>query len=292
MKLTVSFFVFIFGTLFGAARGDLAAGAGSDDFSKITSLADCIVDVSPTTLVVLDLDNTVFRYPGWVGTSWWDEQAVAIFSAYDSRSVLRRARNVSNTLMSSSVTGNAVELINPEAIHALLAKIREQGAGLLIISSRNASALDSTKAHFAKVSIDLTSYAVEPNEFFKSTLRAGAASGDQTIYERGILLTGGSLGKGFLLNSYFAALPEGRFNKIIVVDDQVKHLQDIQSAFAYMSAEQLLRHFDVSACIPAGTAFLDAHRALLAAQLPDRRTPVDTVDFTAPGAAGGCCTVQ
>ena len=184
----------------------------TSDITQITS------HISQGTLVLLDIDNTIIQLTQTLGTPEW-------FSAFYKK---RRALNISHEHAMKETVNiylrvNEISAAKPVDLNTgiIIRNLQEQGIVILGLTSRDDSLYKATINHLKPTSINFN---VGKFQDYQLKLQTGAKS----KVHNGIIFSGGKH-KGECLEEFLSAVNWSP-KKIVFVDDQLKAIQEVESA--------------------------------------------------------------
>jgi len=208
------------------------------------SLPEVVPFVDDSTLLVVDIDNTLLEPEGSLGSDQWYYFLVRKYIQFDGmeeKAANEKAMHVWNQSQ-WLVRVRAVEKVTPSIIRQL----QDRGIRVMGLTARTLDIINKTFAQLESAGIDLNRSPVPSNtvEF---------QSDDVARYEKGILFVGESNDKGKALVQF---LQQSRHlpAKIVFVDDKLRHVQNVERAlsmvnvrflsFRYGAADEKVRLFN------------------------------------------------
>ncbi|MBH2006780.1 MAG: DUF2608 domain-containing protein [Myxococcaceae bacterium] len=170
------------------------------EISSIKELENWIV---PDTLVLFDLDNTLFESTDMVGhANWFNDMLKKYPDRQDE--ILKRSWG--------AIDRTDVRLIE-EIAPKVIANLQKRGVSVMALTSRNLILLDATLRQVKSVGIDFSK-----TSHFE----------DSAYYHEGILFAHNNYPKGQALLNYLKDI-SFKPKRIILVDDLKKNLEDVCS---------------------------------------------------------------
>ena len=177
------------------------------------SIYEAIGNAKPGDLVLLDLDNTVFQLKHMAGTDQWFEH------------FLKEARNFTDlaSLAHETTRSIFIEIHNLTNVHpveeetpSLIYELQKNNVLAIALTARPLRYLNMTLRQLKELDIDFTRSPIPdvPNQL-----------SDLAMFHEGVIFTGGSH-KGEAL-TYFLDFARMRPDRVIMVDDKAKNLDDI-----------------------------------------------------------------
>lgn len=196
---------------------------------------------SPTTLVVFDLDNTVFESPyDFGGDRGFHELLVSQI-----KKGLSMQEAVKNVLPVYVEIQRMIQLRLVEPIvRTIIANLQKEHIPVIALSSRSVPIEERTIEQLTQLGIDFSSNAL-------SAYDIDLSMEDAACYKKGIIFCGqnskGKILQGFL--DYLGIKP----SRIIFIDDKEKYLKDVQSVLTkdidfvgirYGAADEMVKKFN------------------------------------------------
>lgn len=166
----------------------------AQSFTEITSLHEvlgCIED--ETTLLVLDIDNSLIRFEGFLGTSWWRSFACQFIKSYlpteiDERIVTNIINKCSRRLTASAIQKNRVSLLERQHALRFFSLLKERNIKTLLLSARQPHSVINIKAHLRTCHVER--YLMKYCPFLDTHRSPDLLNTEDIYYEPGLLLTG------------------------------------------------------------------------------------------------------
>lgn len=194
------------------------------EIREIKTMKDIVPEVTRDTLLVFDIDNTLLEPSGNYGSDQWFYYLYKIYKiqGLSEQEIETKAMDSWNKAQ-NKIQIEAVEQSTPELIRALQSK----GTKTLAVTARRRDLSSCTVNQLNSVDINLAGSTISSKELFipKETFN----SKDDVLFKKGILFVGESNNKGQVLISFLSTLKISP-NKIIYVDDKLKHVKNMESA--------------------------------------------------------------
>lgn len=190
----------------------------SSKFPEIyTLLKQC---ESQKTLILCDIDNTLFKASQHLGSVGWSDYIVDQF--LDKGISLNDAKEIESILWKTVQPHSKVETIDPET-PSILNKLQEQGLLVLGLTARSSPESDCTITQLLSIGINLEKL----NQTF--SLESLNHETKKPIYKAGVIFATSFHKKSDVL---FKFLEENELypESIIFVDDKISHLEDLSKA--------------------------------------------------------------
>ena len=188
-------------------------------------IADLQIHADSDTLVLCDLDNTLFESAMHMGSIQWSHYIIK--KAEKAGYSVEEADELSDKFWIFAQLLVPVRYVDPETPHVLLA-LKRSGIPLLGLTARYPIEVGSTKRQLNSLGIDLrTSY--YPEDF--SIL----SSSHPSVYDEGVIYCGcnkksAALVAFLLKANYFP-------KRILFIDDRLCHVQDLEKVMTDMGIE-------------------------------------------------------
>jgi len=183
---------------------------------EFKSISQIVSHISPDTLVLLDIDNTVIELPQTLGTPQW-------FSDYYNKK--RKLGMKHEEAMKSTVEIytqvneiSAAKLVEQDT-GSIIKTLQNRGIAVMGLTSRDDALLKTTIRQLESVGVNFN------NGVFKD-FQANLTLGERSKIKQGIIFTGGKHKGECLLE--FLSLANWSPKKIIFVDDQLKNVQEVE----------------------------------------------------------------
>jgi hypothetical protein len=200
---------------------------------RISSMAELERYVHDDTLVLFDLDHTVFEGAYIYGHANWFYGRIS-----EGRSQERTEEEVIKSILPMWLTSQerasvkAVESLTP----ALIKRLQARGIKVMALTAREASLIPATMRQLAEIDVN----------FSKSSLMP-AVFGDKEFvvpvhFSNGIIFTSEFVKKSQVLKAYFdhiAYMPR----HIVFVDDIKRHVEDLVNVFSTLNVSIVGLHY-------------------------------------------------
>ncbi len=249
-------FLLAFGLLFVSCRAEVR---------EISALREILPELTPGTLLVLDLDNTLIRPAGNLGSDQWYYFLVRKFRERDGLSAAA-AEHAAMALWNRVQPSLRMQTVEPETARVIRA---EQNRGLLTLglTARTPDIAGTTIAQLRGVGVNLARHTVP-------TRNVTWPTATPVLFKRGVLFVGEGHEKGRALLQFlqFAGLRPAR---IVFLDDKRGHVVSVDRAaraagvpcvaFRYSATDRWVEEFNA-----------DTHDLDLFLGKPSRRVPASS----------------
>ncbi len=190
------------------------------DYAQAAALA------GPRTLLITDLDNTVFEPAQDLGSDEWFNYFYKKMS--QEGETLDQVLDVFNKIML------ATDMIPVQSgTPRLLARLQAAGDQVMALTVRNHALFQRTPAQLARLGIDFGRTAPLAGNF---SIPTSGGEGRQAFYGNGVIFSDGPP-KGPVLAEFLRTLKErtGELpDRIVYIDDSAKHVEDVGATVAAM----------------------------------------------------------
>ncbi len=199
----------------------LLAPVARADVREIKSMAEIVPELTPETLLVLDIDNTLVEPVGNLGSDQWYYYLVKAI-ARDNKDLGADAAEAkagevwSATL--ATVKAKPVEALTP----ALVREQQKRGLKVMALTARGAEDAAATFRQLKEIGVDLTLTPVR---------KEGLATELKGLYSRGVFFVGEGPDKGKTLVAFLKKIGL-RPAKIVFADDKPHHAKNVDAALA------------------------------------------------------------
>jgi hypothetical protein len=197
----------------------LLASAARADIREIKSMAEIIPSLDTSTLLVLDIDNTLLEPVGNVGSDQWYYYLV--------KAARRDGLPDGNADAAWSVALKTVKVKPVEALTPGLVRAQqERGVTVMGLTARGPEDELDTLRQFREAGLDLT---VRPATMGRMVLRKAELGSEQDgVFSSGVMLMGdGDKGKALLRFLKKIGLKPAR---VVFVDDKLKNVKNVDAA--------------------------------------------------------------
>jgi len=196
---------------------------------EIRSMHEIHEDITPQTLVVFDIDNTLMSPTGNLGSDQWFFYLKHLYGlqGLGEKESLDKANRIWNKTQ-ELITVKPVESDTPAWIQSL----QKKGIKTMALTARSLHVAETTKKQLRSIQVQFT-----PTAPYSKTLtlqKDELHSPDQALFTDGILLIGERNNKGLVLEAFLKKIgyiPE----KILFIDDKVKHVDNMEKVLASLS---------------------------------------------------------
>lgn len=182
----------------------------SNKYTIITSFTDIIEHVIPGTLIILDLDETVFKFDNVGHPNWWKNTYEKYLTMYKTH---EKADSASLVEWTEKVNKLSAEHTDEVGLYRFLQDIEESGNPVIALTARHVTMSKMTANHIDDIGIkfnnlNITESLIEYNNgiFY---LGHGIDKGDAIIYILDIL------------NDNY----DNTLKRVVFVDNSLKHIQ-------------------------------------------------------------------
>lgn len=200
---------------------------------SIKSMAEVETFVDDTSLVLFDLDHTVFEGARIYGHANWFYGLINAGKAQGIAESETIRRIFPAWLTSQERTSvKPVEALTP----ALIARLQARGLNVMGLTARQTPLIPATVRQLSEIGIDFTNSSLMPAIFADGEFSAPVA------YRNGILFTSEFVKKSAVLKAYFDRIgyvPQ----RIIFVDDSRRHVEDLVQAFDAFGVQVIGLHY-------------------------------------------------
>lgn len=218
----------------------LVSGARAE-VREIRSMAEIVPELSTSTLVVFDIDNTLVEPIGNIGSDQWYyylEKAYRRDGLDENAAETKAGETWSRTL--GTVKVKPVEALTP----ALVLDQQKRGLKILALTARGAEDAAATFAQLKAIGVDLAASAVRKEDL---------QTEEKGFYSRGVFFVGEGPDKGKTLTAFLKKIGL-RPAKVVFADDKPHHAKNVDAAltaagipsvsFRYGAADAKVRAFN------------------------------------------------
>lgn len=174
--------------------------------------------LEPGDMLLLDLDNTVFREKQLLGTDEWYDHA--IHKLMESQGISRREASVRLEELNRAIKETSEMRLMEEGLPALIQSLQKRGVFVLGLTARHPKLSRTTIRHLAELGINFGL-----SQFPQVFVRHVPGLENQFLFSHGIAFTDGSP-KGKILTFLVNHLAE-QPQKIMAVDDRIHHIHSM-----------------------------------------------------------------
>ncbi len=226
----------------------LFAWASFAQIYEIKNMRDIVAEVKPGTLVIWDLDNTLYRPTGYLGSHEHFDFLLRIYelNGLNATEALKEADRVWN-LSQSEIQVQPVEKDTPAIVKQQQAKkIRT-----MALTARSTAVMQTTQKQINSIGVDFSNHSVANEKAVLSRDTFGLP--EDAIFERGVLFVGDTNDKGIVLEKFLKVVGYTP-KKIVFVDDREKNVKDMDAVlkrlkipyacFRYGAADEKVSFFN------------------------------------------------
>lgn len=219
----------------------LFSGAARAEVREIQSMAEIASELRPTTLLVLDIDNTLVEPVGNIGSDQWYYYLLKAYrrDGLDAAAAEAKAGETWTRTL-ATVRVKPVEDLTPILVRAQ----QKRGLKVLALTARGAEDAEATFAQLQAIGLDLTGSAVRQDDL-KTELNG--------LYTRGVFFVGEGPDKGKTLVAFLEKIGL-RPTRVVFADDKPHHAKNVDAAltaagipcvsFRYGAADAKVRAFN------------------------------------------------
>lgn len=208
---------------------------------EIKSLAAIVPELTPGTLLVFDIDNTMVEPVGNIGSDQW---YYYLEKAYRRDGLDPAAAEAKAGETWAKAQGTVKVKPVEELTPALVREQQKRGLKILALTARGASDAPATFAQLSAIGVDLAASAVRKDDL---------ADSPKGFYSRGVLFVGDGPDKGKTLVAFLKKIGL-RPAKVVFADDKPHHAKNVDEAltaagiatvsFRYGAADAKVRAFN------------------------------------------------
>ncbi len=220
----------------------LASGARAE-VREISTMAEIRPELSTTTLLVFDIDNTLVEPVGNIGSDQWYYYLVKAIARDDKALTADAAEAKAGEVWTKTLAAvkvQPVEAITP----ALIREQQKRGLKIMALTARGVEDAEATFRQLKDIGVDLTATAVRKDDL---------ATEQKGLYSRGVFFVGEGPDKGKTLVAFLKKIGL-RPAKIVFADDKPHHAKNVDAAltaagipgvsFRYGAADAKVRAFN------------------------------------------------
>lgn len=179
-------------------------------YTTITSFTDVIEHIIPGTLVVLDLDETVFKFDGISHPTWWKNTYEKYLEIHGSHEA---ADDASLREWNEKVGALAAKHTDEYGLYKFMQDVEDAGNMIVALTARSGDMIEMTERHVDDIGIKFNDVNIK----------------DSTIAnQNGIFYIGHGNNKGDAIVYILDKINENYENslkRVVFIDDVVKHIQ-------------------------------------------------------------------
>ena len=196
---------------------------------EIRSIHEVQEEITPQTLVVFDIDNTLITPTGNLGSDQWFFYLQKIYTL--------KGLPEKESAEKATITWNKTqELIRVKAVESetptWIQQLQKRGIKTMALTARRADVAEVTKKQLQSIHVEFKTHS--PSSQTLNLSKAELQSEEDAIFTDGILLVGEGNNKGLVFKAFLKKIgytPE----KIIFIDDKVKHVNNMEKALSSLS---------------------------------------------------------
>ncbi len=197
----------------------LLACAARADVREISTMSEIRAELTPATLLVFDIDNTLVEPLGNIGSDQWYYYLVKALVRDDKTLTAAAAETKAGeiwTKATKTVTVQPVEAITP----ALIREQQKRGLKVMALTARDAEDAEATFRQLKDIGVDLTATAPRKEDL---------ATEQKGLYTRGVFFVGDGPDKGKTLVAFLKKIGL-RPAKVVFADDKPHHAKNVDAA--------------------------------------------------------------
>ena len=213
------------------------------DVREISTMAEIRSELTPTTLLVFDIDNTLIEPIGNIGSDQWYYYLVKAIARDEKTLTADAAETKAGDLWTKTIKTVAVQPV--EAITpALIREQQKRGLKIMALTARGIEDAEATFRQLKDIGVDLTATAPRKEDL---------ATEQKGLYSRGVFFVGEGPDKGKTLVAFLKKIGL-RPAKIVFADDKPHHAKNVDAAltaagipsvsFRYGAADAKVRAFN------------------------------------------------
>ena len=199
------------------------AAAESREVARIVEIESA---VTPETLVVFDIDNTLLAPAGQLGSDQW---FYFIDSLYKLQGMgEKEAGDLAMRVWNEAQRRVTVGPLEPDTV-ALLARLAARGVPMMALTARTLDIAELTATQLATAGLSLEGRL--PGARATRIPRAELGAAEDALFAHGVLFVGESNDKGKVL-SRFLQMSDLRPARVVFVDDKARHVKNVEAALS------------------------------------------------------------
>lgn len=226
----------------------LLAAAAAAEVREINSMREIESELTPGTLLVFDIDNTLLEPVGSIGSDQWYDYLVKAFR----RDGLSEPESQTRAQAAWRHALGIVQVRPVEAITPALVRAQQQrGLKVMALTARGPEDAERTLRQLRSAGIELQGTSVHPAPL--RVPQAEIESDQDAAFSGGVLLVGEGPNKGKALAGFLRKLGQ-RPQRVVFVDDKPHHARNVDAAlgaagipctaFRYGAADERVRAFN------------------------------------------------
>ncbi|MCI0458028.1 MAG: DUF2608 domain-containing protein [Gemmataceae bacterium] len=212
-------------------------GGAGQAIREIMSMKEIVSSIDETTLLVLDVDNTVIEPEGNLGSDQWWYFLVAKYQQIDKMEEKKAHREAMDLWNKTQwlITVRAVETLTP----GIIKQQQQRGVKVMGFTARTPDIAEKTLEQLQSIGVDYSNHPIHAKDF-KFQLDGGSAR-----YTKGVLFIGEGNDKGKALVQFLKTIA---FNakRIVFVDDKEKNVESVAAALKANGTEYLCFKYDAT----------------------------------------------
>jgi len=221
----------------------LLASVVRAEVREISTMAQIRPELTPATLLVFDIDNTLVEPIGNIGSDQWYYYLVKAIARDDKTLTADAAEAKAGEIWSKTiktVSVQPVEAITP----ALIREQQKRGLKIMALTARGVEDAEATFRQLKDIGVDLTVTAPRKDDL---------ATEQKGLYTRGVFFVGDGPDKGKTLVAFLKKIGL-RPTKVVFADDKPHHAKNVDAAltaagipsvsFRYGAADAKVRAFN------------------------------------------------
>ena len=190
-------------------------------FKNFSEIFKKYIDYKGKNLIVLDIDNTIFKTPTNYGSDQWFDWQVSILN----KNKFSVATNFNELLnIYTEIHRNINLLLCEENMPMYIKKFKQKGFHFILLTARNGDTYNNIKKNLKYYDIWDCIY---KNKNINNLIDIKSENTQEPLYKDGLLMAAGN-NKSKILINYLQQL-DFNFDKIIFIDDKAKNLEDMQN---------------------------------------------------------------
>ena len=199
------------------------------EIREATCMQEIVPFVDDSTLLVVDIDNTLIEPEGNLGSDQWYYFLVRKYMQFDHRSEKEANEEAMQVWNKTQwlINVNPVEKDTP----GFIKQLQDIGVRIMGVTARTLNIIDKTFSQLESTGIYLNRSPVHGNI-------VDFRSDDLARYERGVLFVGENNNKGKALVQFLEQchyLPA----KIVFIDDKMRHVESVEKALSKVNIQYL-----------------------------------------------------
>lgn len=234
----------------------LLACSARGEVREISTMSEIRPELTPETLLVFDIDNTLVEPAGNIGSDQWYYYLVKAIARDDKTLTADAAEAKAGEIWTKTLADvkvQAVEALTP----ALIREQQKRGLKIMALTARGVEDAEATFRQLRDIGVDLTATPVRKEDL---------ATDQKGRYSRGVFFVGEGPDKGKTLVAFLRKIGL-RPAKVVFADDKPHHAKNVDAAlaaagipsvsFRYGAADAKVRAFNEVMAEAADTASAD-----------------------------------